>query len=388
MRESVRWAVLLVFLVLTLASLLVACNSVVPWRANYDEVHIGLLAPMTGELTADGDAMRRGAQMAVEEINAAGGLSVGDKQYRITLLIEDTQSSPEEAVAAARRLLQEDVVAVIGPSISAIAIPVAEVLDQAHMLMIAPFSSHPETTRNKRYVFRIIATDDVQGRVMAEFAFRDLETQNCAILFQEDDVYSAFLAETFRRTYQSLSDGSVTYESFTAEDPDVSEQLARIQESAAEALFVPVQKHHLPRVVHQARDMGITIPLLGSDTWASMYPEDLDEAYNGSYFSTVWSAALSSERSQAFEAEFAQRYGLAPTVLDVLTYDAFGLLFAAAQDQGSFRPRSVLKGIAVLERYEGVSGRAIYLGRGDPIRDMLIIEIQDGEHIFYKLAEP
>ena len=368
--------------------MIAACGNPIRLRTRFDEVKIGLLAPMTGDFSSRGDPMRRAAQMAVEEVNIAGGLQVGDRRYRITLLIEDTQSTPEEAIAAARRLLDDDVVAIIGTSASSIAIPVAEVLNQERMLMIAPLSSNPETTLNKRYVFRITATDDVQGKVMAEFAFYDLNAQRVAVLFQEDDVYSSFLAEVFEETYADISGNTVIAETFTAEDEDVSEQLRNIQKSAADALFLPILPQTVPRFVHQIREMGITIPLLGSDTWATIYPEDLDESYNNSYFSAAWSPTLESERSQAFEQAFTERYGLIPVTVEALTYDAFGLFFAAVQDQGSFEPKAVIKGISILESYEGVSGKATYLGHGDPIRDMIVIKIQDGEHHIYKLVEP
>jgi branched-chain amino acid transport system substrate-binding protein len=385
MGALLKWGILLLLPIWLLTSCATPI-SIIPQPD--DEFRIGLIAPITGPLKLSGQGLLRGAELAVEEVNAKGGLRVGGNRYHINLLIEDNQSDAELSVAAAQRLIDQGVVAVVGPATSANAIPTAAHLEQAHTLMIAPISSNPETTRNKRYIFRIIATDDVQAKVLAEFAVKDLKTTQAAVLYTQDDVYSSFLADVFKATYTELGGTIVAYEAFDAEDDEFTAQLERIKAKEPELLVLPNLAHHLPANVHQARAIGLNIPFLGADAWTSIPTEELTEDFNSTYFTSAWSPTIQSERAQAFLEAFTKRYNTLPTAVEALTYDAFHLLFAAAQQQESFTTRALLKGISVMERFEGVSGEAIYLGQGNPIREMSIIAIQDGEHQFYKMVEP
>ncbi|MCB0128644.1 MAG: ABC transporter substrate-binding protein [Caldilineaceae bacterium] len=335
-----------------------------------------------------GRGLLRGAELAVEEVNAQDGLLVGDVRYRINLLIEDNQSRADLSVAAAQRLVDAGVVAVVGPATSTNAIPTAAELDKAHTLMIVPVSSNPETTQNKRYVFRIIATDDMQAKVLAEFGFKDLQTRRAAILYAQNDVYSSFLADVFKTAYTELGGAIVAAEVFDADDDTFTAQLERIQAQEPELLVLPNLAHLIPNIVHQVRAAGLTIPLLGADSWTSIPMTELDGDFDNTYFSSAWSPMMQNERAQAFLAAFVQKYDSQPTAVDALTYDAFNLLFSAAQHEGSFTTRALLKGISIMESFDGVSGKATYLGQGDPIRNMGMIAIRSGEHQFVKMVEP
>ncbi len=353
-----------------------------------DEFRIGLIAPLTGSLELSGQGLLRGAELAVEEVNSEGGLLVGERRIRINLLVEDNQSDPELSVEAAQRLVDQGVVAVVGPSTSANAIPTAELLEKARTLMIAPVSTNPETTRDKRYIFRIIATDDVQANVLAEFAFKDLQTTRAAVLYTQNDVYSSFLANRFEAAYTELGGFIVASEAFDPQHDEFKPLFERIKAQDPELLVLPNQAYSIPAAVRQARAMGISVPLLGADAWTSIPEERLDDDFDNAYFTSAWSPTIQSEQAQVFLAAFTQKYSAQPTAVAALTYDAFKLLFAAAQQQESVTTRSLLKGISVMESFDGVSGRATYLGQGNPIRDMSIIAIRNGEHHFVKVVEP
>jgi len=380
-------------LLLALGALASCINPTLPVTKPDDEFRIGLIAPLTGTRELSGQGLLRGAELAVEEANANGGLLVGESKVRVHLLVEDNHSSAELSVDAAQRLVDQGVVAVVGPATSANAIPTAEWLNQAYTLMIAPVSSNPETTRNKRYVFRMIATDDRQAKVLAEFAFEDLAVQRAAVLYIQNDIYSSFLADVFETTYTELGGAIVASEAVDAEiveaeTGEITAQLERIKAQAPELLLLPNLAYLVPAIVHQARAVGLDIPILGADSWASIPLTALDQDFDNTYFSSAWSPTMQNERAQAFRTAFVQKYNAQPTAAEALTYDAFNLLFSAAQHEGNFTTRALLKGISLMESFEGVSGKATYLGQGDPIRDMGIIAIRNGKHQFVKMVEP
>ncbi|MCB0062118.1 MAG: ABC transporter substrate-binding protein [Caldilineaceae bacterium] len=385
MRSALTWVTLLLLSIWILTS---CVNPIETLTKPDEEFRIGLIAPLTGPSQLSGKGLRRGAELAVAEVNAEGGLLVGDVRIPIVLRIEDNQSKPELSVEAAQRLVDQGIVAVVGPATSANAIPTAELLEKERTLMIAPVSSNPETTRNKRYIFRIIATDDVQAEVLAEFALKELKTTRAAVLYTQDDVYSAFLADVFASAYKELGGVIVASEPFAAEASDFMPQLARIKAQEPDLLLLPNQAHSIPATVHQARNVGLDIPILGADAWTSIPAEELDSDFDNTYFTSAWSPTIQSARAQAFVAAFQQTYHAQPTAVEALTYDAFHLLFAAAQQQESFTTRALLKGISVMESFEGVSGKATYLGQGNPIRDMTVLAIRNGEHHFVKVVEP
>jgi branched-chain amino acid transport system substrate-binding protein len=353
-----------------------------------EPIKIGVIAPITGSIPAVGGSTVNAANLAVQEVNDAGGLTVGNRQVPVELVIEDNEDKKEKAVSAAQKLInQSDVVAIVGPQASRNAIPAATVAEEAHVPMISPWSTNPETTAGKQYVFRVAFIDPFQGRVMARFAIEDLNTQKAAVLYDVASEYNKGIAEIFRQVYEDAGGQVVAFETYTTGETDFEAQLTRIKESGAQVLFLPNYYNEVPLQVRQAREVGVEATIIGSDSWGGLEAKDLADM-EGLFFSTHYAPDIASPVAERFIAAYEAAYGQTPDDVAALTYDAFGMLFEAIRSQAKTDSESIRNGLASISRFEGVTGVMEYKGTGDPIKSAVILKIEGGGFHFYKLAEP
>lgn len=351
-------------------------------------IRIGLIAPLSGQIPEVGKSSMEAAQLAVDEINARGGLSLDGGRFRLELKIEDGEDRAEASVSAALRLINRDrVSAIIGPQASRNAIAAAKVAERAQVPLISPWSTHPDTTRGKQWVFRVAFIDSFQGQVMARFVRHSMAVAKVAVLFDIASEYNRGLAEEFRSRFEALGGKIVAFESYTRDAPDVSAQLSRIADSAAEALFLPNYHNEVPDQVRQARTLGIQALLIGSDTWGQI-PEVHLRTIEGAFFVTHYAADIADDRAQQFISRYRQAFGRTPDDVAALTYDAFGLLAQATQQQGRGDARSIRDGLAAIDIYQGVTGKIAYGDTGDPVKSAVIMEVRDGRFRFHSRADP
>lgn len=351
-------------------------------------IHIGVLTSLSGDDSAIGKVTVDAAQMAVDEINASGGLQLQDQTYPVELISGDTGSTPEGAISSAQVLInQEDIVALIGPQYSRYAIPVARLAEQAQIPMISPRSTNPETTAGKQYVFRAIFTDTFQGEAIARFAKEELQAESAAILYDIASPYNRGIAVVFEQIFTELGGNVVASESYTTGDMEFSEQLQRIRDRNPDVLFLPNYENEIPLQARQARQLGIQATLLGSDAWGSMQDQDW-ETLEGSYYSDHYTLDSQNPQTQAFVNKFVDRFGYTPPAGAAATYDSFGILFAAMKNQQTYEPQKVRNGIANLGIYRGVTGQIEYRNSGDPIVSIAIQKVEQGQTIFHKEVKP
>ena len=375
----------LVVLMSVIAAALAGCA---PQDQKIDEIRIGVIAPITGGIPNVGKSTVEAAQMAAQEINDAGGLEVAGKKYTVTLVIEDDQDKAETAVAVAEKLInQEYVVALIGPQASRNAIPVSNVAEKAHIPMISPWSTNPDTTTDKQYVFRVAFIDPFQGQVMARFSFEELNATKAAVLYDVASSYNKGIAEIYRQVFEAAGGKVVAFESYTTGETDFTKQLGKIKNSGAQVLFLPNYENEVPLQAEQARQIGLDIPIIGSDAWGTIAPENR-AALEGAYFSTHYAPDIADEPARTFIENYTKLYGHTPDDVAALTYDAFGLLFQAIQSQGLAEPEAIRTGLAGIESFLGVTGNMKYSGSGDPIKSAVVLRVVNGEFVFYKLATP
>ncbi|GGK78278.1 ABC transporter substrate-binding protein [Amphritea balenae] len=381
-----KWTRIIRLMVLALLSLTLAGCSDQEKQAT--ELRIGLIAPITGPLSKVGQSSVEAAELAVKEINNAGVLSTLEGAVRVVLLIEDSQDQPAMAVSAALTLINRDRVnAIVGPQVSRNAIPAARVAERAQIPLISPGSTHPDTTREKAWVFRVAFIDTFQGKVMARFAHEELNLQKVALLFDITSEYNQGLAEVFKATFEELGGEVVAFEPYTRDMPDVSEQLARISLSESQALFLPNYHNEVPDQVRQARAAGLQTQLLGTDSWAQI-PTVYRRIVEGAYFSTHYTSTSTDPMTLGFIARYRQAYDRTPDDIAALTYDAFGLLVQAVQNQASIDPGSIRDGLAKNDNYQGVTGNLIYRGSGDPVKSAVVMQVRDGQFLFHSRIEP
>lgn len=367
-----------------------------PRATGEEEIVIGVIAPVASSQFRSGPPTVEGAAMAAREINAGGGLDLGGRRRRIRLVVEDTEDRPETAVSKAFKLIGSDrAVALVGLPISDSALAVAKVAQEHRVPLISTMSSNPETTRGKSFAFRVIFDDPFQGRILAEFAYRDLGARRAGVLFNPGRAYSRGLKQEFRASFEGLGGELVSEESFTVDDSDATDQLLGIRRSGADVLILPMYEALLSPLMRQARTVGITVPVLGGDSWSNLTAVERT-GWGPSYFSDVWALDAPGPVSRRFIDAYRDEYGKPATSYAALAYDAIFLVARAIESplrgaqqasRDDAAPESIQAGLLSLRGFIGVTGSIRYEGSGDPLRSAVIMRLADdgSAHLHRKL---
>jgi branched-chain amino acid transport system substrate-binding protein len=362
-------------------------------------IKIGINAPMTGDIPKVGEGTKYAAMLWLEDIEKAGGLEVGGKKYEVELVMEDNESKAESAVKANTKMItQDDVLAIVGPQASSQAIPAGEVANKYETLMISPWSTNPNTTMDRPYVFRGCFLDPFQGPVIANFISDEFDYTKAAVLYDVAADYSKGLAEVFKEAWEKKHGAGsiVAFESFTTKDTDFSSQLTKIVRSGAQVLFTPQYYNEVPLIVRQAKDLGWKGPIVGSDSWGSAETVELcGEACYGLFFSTHYAAAGAKGDTKKFIDRYKTNFGYTPDDVAALTWDALRLTQQAIQNTGKLTGKiakdrvAVRDSLAKIKNFAGITGNMTFTEQGDPIKCAVIVKINDnGEYEFYKSSCP
>ncbi len=385
---------LLLGVVLILSMVLSACGQS---GGQAQTIKVGVIAELTGDIPAVGASCKNAAEMAVQEINDAGGLEVGGKKYKVELYIEDNAGKADQSASAAQKLItQQNVVAIIGPNASRYAIPASEVAESSKVVLISPWSTSPKTTLDaktdepKKYVFRAAFIDPFQGRVVAKFALDNLKTTKAAVLFDVASEYNKGIAEFFKETYEENGGKVVAYETYTTGDKNFTAQLTKIKEAGPEVIFLPNYYSEVPLQIQQAHQLGINVPFLGSDSWGSSELITLcGTDCEGYYFSTHYAADAATPNAKKFINEYSAKYGVTPDDVAALTFDSFGLLWQALQNAGKIDREAVRDGMTKISNFEGVTGNMAFKeGSGDPIKSAVILQVKGDKFVWFANANP
>ena len=351
-------------LLLGILPMLIGC-----WGSSPSEpIMIGLLLDASYE---DPSTARTAARLALKHAGVSENVQV---------LVESTENTPEGAAQAALRLInQKDVVGLIGPNISSLAIAAGAVAERGGVTMISPASTHPETTAGRRYSFRATFVDSDQGAEMAYFAYEELRLNRVALVFEAADSYSQSAAWAFRESFLATGGEVVVFAAY-APGSDQDDLLRRVVESGAEALFLPNNDDDAVPQARRARELGFGGVILGSDAWAPNVVTR-EEVLDGAYLTLHWHLDLMSNlpAGQAFTEAWRQETGEDPGALAALTYDAAGLLAAALTAVEDPEREAVRDAFAQIEDYVGVSGVMSFQGReGNPRKAVIVGKIAAG----------
>ena len=362
-------------------------------------IKVGINAPITGDIPKVGEGTKFAAQMWLADIEAAGGLEVGGKKYPVELVIEDNESKAESAVKVNTKMITEDeVMVIVGPQSSKQAIPAGEVANNYGTPMISPWSTNPDTTKDRPFVFRGCFLDPFQGPVLANFITDEFGYKKAAVLYDVASDYPKGLAEFFKEAWEKVhGPGSVVaYESFTTKDADFSSQLTKIIKSGAEVLFTPQYYNEVALIVQQAKELGWDKPIVGSDSWGSAETVELcgKDCY-GLFFSTHYAAAGAKGATKAFIDRYEKEHGYVPDDVGALTWDALRLVQQAIQSAGEITGdiekdrKAVRDAFAQIKEFDGITGKMTFTEEGDPIKCAVVVRISDkGEYEFYKSVCP
>ncbi|MEN6433383.1 MAG: ABC transporter substrate-binding protein [Smithella sp.] len=383
---------LLIILLVILSLIICGCGG-----DDSSKIKIGVIAELTGDIPAVGTSCKNAAEMAVKEINDAGGIQLGEKKYQVKLIIEDNAGKAEQSASSAQKLItQQKVTAIVGPNASRYALPAAEIAETSKTVLITPWSTAPKATLDsktnvsKKYVFRACFIDPFQGGVLAKFTLDNLKLKKAAVLYDVASEYNKGIAEIFKDVYEKNGGKVVAFETYTTNDKDFSSQLTKIKQANPDVIFLPNYYSEVPLQIQQAKRLGIKAPFIGSDSWGSEELVKLCGAdCNDYYFSTHYAADSASDTTKKFIANYKAKYGTTPDDVAALTYDSFGLLWQAIKTAGKNERQAVRDALAKIPQYEGVTGNMQFKeGSGDPVKSAVILKIKEGKFTWFANAKP
>ncbi|QJT09265.1 ABC transporter substrate-binding protein [Oceanidesulfovibrio marinus] len=367
--------------------------------AHAESIKIGFNIPLTGDIPDVGESSKNAAEMLLKQINDAGGIDVGGTKYTLEFVYEDNESKAESALSAARKLVtQDDVLGIIGPQSSKQAVPAGEAANDLETPMISPWSTNPDTTKDRPFVFRGCFLDPFQGPVVVNFASDEFGATKAAVLYDIASDYPKGLAEVFKEAWEKKHGAGsvVAFETFTTKDVDFSAQLTNIVNSDAEILFVPQYYNEVPLIVKQAQSLGWDKPIIGGDAWAggdlmSLCGDDC----KGYFFSTHYAAAGAQGATKEFIEDYKAIYDKTPDDVAALTWDSTNLMLEAIQATGGLTGDidedriKVKDALGTIKDFKGITGNMTFTPEGDPIKCAVVVKINDaGEFSFYKQVCP
>lgn len=379
------WGILLTF-----SLLFTACEKKVDSGdhsiGTQDDILIGHFASMTGSTATFGQSTDRGIRMAMDKINAGGGV-MGRK---IRVITEDNQGRPEEAVNAALKLInQNNVVALLGEVASSRSIAVAPIAQQAKVPMLSPSSTNPKVTEAGDYIFRGCFIDPFQGSAMASFAVEDLGLKKIAVFTDVKNDYSTGLAQFFKEKIQELGGEIIADESYSEGDVDFRAQLTSIKAKNPDAIFIPGYYTEFGLIARQARSLGITAPMLGGDGWDSDKTFEIGgDAINGCYYSNHYSPDDPRPEVQQFVGDYRSLYGVTPDAMAVLGYDAMMILSDAIRRAGSTDGAKIRDALAQTVDFKGVAGLISIDAQRNAQKPLVVLKIDQGKTSFVKQVNP
>lgn len=365
----------------TLAVLLSGCSK----PANTTEILIGEVASLSGGTAAWGKAQNEGVKMAVEEINASGGL-LGKP---VKLLTEDDQSKDGEAATVTKKLIFRDkVVGLVGEIASKKSLEMAPIAQKEGIPMISPGSTNPKVTEGKDFIFRVCFIDPFQGTVMAKFVLSK-GWKNMAVLTDVKQDYSVGLSQFFKEYYTKNGGTVAIDQSFSTGDKDFKAQLTAIKGANVDGIFLPGYYAEIGLIAKQARELGITVPMCGGDGWddASLI-QVAGDAVNGCYFSNHFSTEDKSEVIQSFVKKYETVHGSKPSTFVALGYDAAMLLFHGIKTAGTTDGKAVRDVLAKTTDFPAITGKITLDENRNATKAAVILTIENGAFKYVETVQP
>ncbi len=353
-----------------------------------DEIVLGHYGSMTGSEATFGKSTDNGIKLALEEINAAGG--VNGKKVR--LITYDDKGEAREAGTAVTRLVTRDgVAAVLGEVASSLSLNGAPICQDAGVPMVSPSSTNPAVTEVGDMIFRVCFIDPFQGAVCAKFVreHEGLKATKAAILYDQAAAYAVGLQDAFAKAFKEQGGKIVATETYQAGDQDFSAQLTAIRAAEPEVIFVPGYYTDVGNIAIQARKLGITVPLLGGDGWdSSKLGEIAGDAINGCFYSNHYSHQDPDPRVQDFIKKYKEKHGQTPDGLAALGYDAARIVCDAITRADSTSGADIAAELAKTKEFPGVTGKISIDTERNAVKPAVILEMKNGTPTYVTTIEP
>jgi branched-chain amino acid transport system substrate-binding protein len=357
-----------------------------PRPAEGDVILLGEVGSLTGSEAAFGISTRNGIELALEEVNATGGV----KGKKVAVRVYDDQSKPEEAAAAATRLVTQDKVAVIlGEVASSNSLAMAPKAQEAKVPMISPSSTNPKVTEVGDYIFRVCFIDPFQGAVMARYAKEKLGYTKVAILTDKKSAYSEGLTEVFKAKFAELGGKIVGIEAYGKGDTDFRAQLTNVKKLKPEGLYVPGYYQDVALIAEQAKELGLKVTMMGGDGWDSEKLFELGgAAVEGSYVSNHYSADDPSPRVQDFIKKYQAKFKATPDSLAALGYDSAMVAIEAMKRAPDLSGPALRDAIAATKDFPGVAGTITLDEKRNPVKPAVVLKVEGGKFKYVDTVAP
>jgi len=356
-------------------------------KSNQNEILIGEYESLTGAEATFGISSTNGLKLAVDETNSTGGLL--GKQ--IKLITYDDQCKPSEAATVVQKLINKDkVVGIIGEVASSRSKAGAQICQSSKIPMITPASTNPEVTAIGDYIYRVCFIDPFQATVVSKFAINTLKVKRIAVLQDVKNAYSTGLADFFIKQFKEMGGDVIEVQSYSAGDKDFKAQLTAIKAKNPEAIFIPGYYTDVGLIAIQAREIGLTCPLLGSDGWESdkLTEGKAKDALEGCFFSTHMSTQDPSPTIQNFIKKYQEKYKIMPDAMSFLAYDAGMILFDAIKRAGSTEADKIKTELSKTKDFNGVSGKISINDQRNAVKPAVILEIKNGQFTYKETVSP
>ena len=387
-QRQIRIKLISLLLVLAvLSSLSLSCAKRPPGAADHATIRIGFFGDLSGPTFNFGQSAMNGVLMAADEINQAGGVN----GHQIDIVIEDDKGSPEAAAQVAGKLITRNkVVAIIAAGASGNSLAAAPVAQSAQVPLIAPSSTNAAVTQAGNYIFRACFLDAFQGEVMAKFAAGSLKAKKAAIMLDFNSPYSRGLTDFFEFSFAKLDGQIVAKQSYAQGDPDYRGQLSAIKAADPDVIYIPGYYGDVAIIARQARQLGLTVPLLGADGWDAPELWELGgDALNDTYITNHYSADDPAEPIQRFVHAYRQRNGnLTPDAHAALAYDALRFLVEAIQRAGTTEGPKLRDALAETKNFAGVTGIISMDQDRNAVKPAVILKLHDTQYIYQETIQP
>lgn len=360
-----------------------------------DEIIIGALGPLTGNVAIYGIASTNGTKIAIDEINEAGGIL--GKQVK--LVLEDSKGDAQEAMNVYNKLVEDGAVAIIGDITSGPTLAIADLANRDNMLLITPTGTQLDITEGRPSVFRVAFTDPFQGRVLAQYAKDTLGASTAGILANTSNDYSQGVKEAFIAEAENLGLEIVANESYGAADRDFRVQLTTIASQNPDVLLIPDYYETIALIAPQAREVGIESQFIGPDGWdgitaqltTGLSDEGLTaealQSVEGAIFTNHYSLDDPNENIQNFIAKYNELHGENPASFSALGYDAAYMVKQAIEEAGSTDSDAIIDAMKNIN-YEGLTGSIKFDENNNPVKAISMIEVNEGEYKLESVVEP
>ncbi len=357
-----------------------------------EKIAVGINVELSGGVASYGSNARDGAVLAIEEINAAGGV-LG---MQLEPIIRDCKSTADEAMSVSAALAGENIVAQIGPLTSGDVQGSTPVMMENKIPLIAPAATAANVTvddktgETKAYIFRVCFIDPFQGTLMAQYAADELGAKNAAIYADTSSDYAKGLAEYFKKTFVEKGGTIVAEEGFVKDDRDFNATLTKIRSKNPDFIYVPGYYQEVAPLIKQARELGIAAPIGGGDGWDSpdMVSVAGGDALNNTFFTNHYSSQDTDPKIVAFVEAFKAKYDKEPDAFAALGYDSVQLLVQGIKDANAADSVKIAEALAKITNFEGITGKMSIDEQHNPVKAGVIIEFKDGVQVVRTRIQP